>query len=109
MVLYLKKKLCSDRGTSFKTIFDQEDRKQLIQAWDTLRSGGVIQGKQYLKMVKKLAPGLIEYGKKGALEHADTQPPELQDPDLYLSFEDIRDKYYFKGDTKLEWFEVLKI
>tara|TARA_Y100000356_G_scaffold47328_1_gene37488 strand:- start:499 stop:1206 length:708 start_codon:yes stop_codon:yes gene_type:complete len=107
-LIFKEKNYAHDRGTSFKTIFDQEDRKQLIQAWDTLRSGGVIQGKQYLKMVKKLAPGLIEYGKKGALEHADTQPPELQDPDLYLSFEDIRDKYYFKGDTKLEWFEVLR-
>ena len=59
-------------------------------------------------MVKKLQPGLIEYGKKGALEHADTQPPELQDPDLYLSFEDIKDKYYFQGDKNSEWFEILK-
>jgi len=107
-LIFKEKNYAHDRGTSFRTIFDQEGRKELIQAWDTLTSGGVIQGKQYLKMVKKLAPGLIEYGKKGALEHADTQPPELQDPDLYLSFEDIRDKYYFKGDIKLKWFEVLR-
>lgn len=107
-LVFKEKNYAHDRSTSFRTIFDQEDRKELIQAWDTLKSGGVIQGRQYLKMVSKLAPGLIEYGKKGALEHADTQPPELQDPDLYLSFEDIRDKYYFKGDIKLEWFEVLR-
>ena len=107
-LIFKEKNYAHDRGTSFRTIFDQEDRKELIKAWDTLKSGGVIQGKQYLKMVKKLQPGLIEYGKKGALEHADTQPPELQDPDLYLSFEDIRDKYYFQGDKNSEWFEILK-
>jgi len=107
-LIFKEKNYAHDRGTSFRTIFDQEDRKELIQAWNTLKSGGVIQGKQYLKMVKKLAPGLIEHGKKGALEHADTQPPELQDPDLYLSFQDIKDKYYFKGDIKFEWFDVLK-
>ena len=27
---------------------------------------------------------------------------------MYLSFEDIRDKYYFKGDIKSKWFEILK-
>lgn len=107
-LIFKEKNYDYDRGTSFRTIFDQEDRKELIQAWNTLKSGGVIQGRQYLKMVKKLAPGLIEHGKKGSLEHADTQPPELQDPDLYLFFQDIKDKYYFKGDVKSEWFDVLK-
>lgn len=107
-LIFKEKNYVHDRGTSFRTIFDQEDRKELIQAWNTLKTGGFIQGRQYLKMVKKLAPGLIEHGKKGALEHADTQPPELQDPDLYLSFQDIKDKYYFRGDVKSEWFDVLK-
>lgn len=107
-LIFKEKNYTYDRGTSFRTIFEQEDRKELIKAWDTLQSGGLIQGKQYLKMVKKLQPGLIEHGKKGALEHADTQPPELQDPDLYLSFEDIKNKYYFQGDINCKWFEILK-
>lgn len=107
-LIFKEKNYAHDRGTSFRTIFEQEDRKELIKAWETLQSGGLIQGKQYLKMVKKLQPGLIEYGKKGALEHADTQPPELQDPDLYLSFEDIKNKYYFQGDINCKWFEILK-
>jgi superfamily I DNA/RNA helicase len=107
-LIFKEKNYAYDRGTSFRTIFEQEDRKELIKAWETLQSGGLIQGKQYLKMVKKLQPGLIEYGKKGALEHADTQPPELQDPDLYLSFEDIKNKYYFQGDINCKWFEILK-
>jgi len=107
-LIFKEKNYAYDIGTSFRTIFEQEDRKELIKAWETLQSGGLIQGKQYLKMVKKLQPGLIEYGKKGALEHADTQPPELQDPDLYLSFEDIKNKYYFKGDINCKWFEILK-
>ena len=107
-LIFKEKNYAYDRGTSFRTIFEQEDRKELIKAWETLQSGGLIQGKQYLKMVKKLQPGLIEHGKKGALEHADTQPPELQDPDLYLSFEDIKNKYYFQGDINCKWFEILK-
>ena len=107
-LIFKEKNYAYDRGTSFRTIFEQEDRKELIKAWDTLQSGGLIQGKQYLKMVKKLQPGLIEHGKKGALEHADTQPPELQDPDLYLNFEDIKNKYYFQGDINCKWFEILK-
>ena len=89
-LIFKEKNYAHDRGTSFRTIFEQEDRKELIKAWDTLQSGGLIQGK------------------KGALEHADTQPPELQDPDLYLSFEDIKNKYYFQGDINCKWFEILK-
>ena len=63
-LIFKEKNYAHDRGTSFKTIFDQEDRKQLIQAWDTLRSGGVIQGKQYLKMVKKISTWFNRVWKK---------------------------------------------
>jgi superfamily I DNA/RNA helicase len=107
-LIFREKNYEHDKGTSFKTLFDQEKRKELILAWDTLQKGGQIQGKQYLAMVKKLKPNLIEYGKKGALEHSDTQPPELQDPDLYLSYEDLKNKYYFLGDINEPWHEVFK-
>ena len=59
-------------------------------------------------MVKKLKPGMIEYGKKGALESAETQPQEFQNPDLYLNYENLKKKYYFLGDINLPWHEVLK-
>ena len=59
-------------------------------------------------MVRKSQPGMVQYGKKGALENGDTQPPELQDPDLYLNLENLQKKYYFKAHKDLDWYEVLK-
>ena len=43
MVLYLEKTMLMIEALLLKLFLMQEDRKQLIQAWDTLRSGGVIQ------------------------------------------------------------------
>ena len=107
-IIFKQKSFGSDKGTTFKSLFDEEKRKILIQAWDTLRKGGQIKASLYVDMVKKSLPGMIVYGKKGALENGDTQPPELQDPDLYLSLEDLQNKYYFKGNKDLQWHEVLK-
>ena len=107
-IIFKEKSFGSDKGNTFKSLFDEEKRKILIQAWNTLQEGGQIKASLYIDMVKKLKPGMIEYGKKGALESAETQPQEFQNPDLYLNYENLKKKYYFLGDINLPWHEVLK-
>ena len=107
-IIFKQKSFGSDKGSTFKSLFDEQGRKALIQGWDTLKKGGQIKASLYIDLVKKSQPGMVEYGKKGALENGDTQPPELQDPDLYLNLEDLQNKYYFKGHKDLDWHEVLK-
>jgi len=107
-IIFKHKSFGSDKGTVFESFFDEQKRKILIQAWDTLKNGGQIKARLYIDMVRKSQPGMVQYGKKGALENGDRQPPELQDPDLYLNLENLQKKYYFKAHKDLDWYEVLK-